>query len=115
MTCVIAQEIGARKGIKRIEWRLLTNREADSLEAVAELIDWYRARWEIEILFNILKNGCRAEALQLGQIDKIELALAFYIMFDELRAAPCEATRAFHDRTSAITSPTRPRSAATAA
>jgi hypothetical protein len=31
-----------------------------------ELIDWYRARWEIEILFNVLKNGCRVEALQLG-------------------------------------------------
>jgi IS4 transposase len=72
VTCVIAQEIGAPKGVKPIEWRLLTNREADRLEAVAELIDWYRARWEIEIFFHVLKNGCRVEALQLGHIDKIE-------------------------------------------
>ncbi|HRF13692.1 MAG TPA: IS4 family transposase [Candidatus Accumulibacter phosphatis] len=80
VTCVIAQEIGAPKGVKPIEWRLLTNREADRLEAVAELIDWYRARWEIEIFFNVLKNGCRVEALQLGHIDKIELALAVYMV-----------------------------------
>ena len=26
------------------------NREAATPEAVAELIDWYRARWEIEML-----------------------------------------------------------------
>jgi len=33
---------------------LLTNREANTPEAVVELIDWYRARWEIETLFDVL-------------------------------------------------------------
>ena len=32
----------------------------------SELIDWYRARWEIELFFLILKEGCRVERLQLG-------------------------------------------------
>ena len=27
------------------------------------MIDWYRARWEIEMFFHVLKNGCRIEAL----------------------------------------------------
>ena len=58
-TCVIAREIGAPDGVKPIEWRLLTNREATTSEAVVELIDWYRARWEIEMLFDVLKNACR--------------------------------------------------------
>ena len=80
VTCVIAQEIDAPKGVKPIEWRLLTNREADSFDAVVTLIDWYRARWDIEIFFHVLKNGCRVEALQLGHIDKIELALAVYMV-----------------------------------
>ena len=80
VTCVIAHEIGAPKGVKPIEWRLLTNREADSFDAVVTLIDWYRARWDIEIFFDVLKNGCRVEALQLGHIDKIELALAVYMV-----------------------------------
>lgn len=46
----------------------------------AELIDWYRCRWEIEILFHVLKNGCRVEALQLGEVKKLELALAIYLV-----------------------------------
>ncbi len=79
-TCVIAQEFGAPQGVKPIEWRLLTNRVATRLEAVVELIDWYRARWEIEIYFHVIKNGCRVEALQLGHIDKLELALAIYMV-----------------------------------
>ena len=47
---------------------------------VAELIGWYRARWEIEILFDVLKNACRVEALQLGAIERIERALALYLV-----------------------------------
>jgi hypothetical protein len=42
-TCVIAREIDAPAGVKPIEWRLLTNRRAETLEAAVELVDWYRA------------------------------------------------------------------------
>ena len=79
-TCVIAQEFGAPHGVKPIEWRLLTNRTAATLESAVELIDWYRARWEIEIDFHAIKNSCRVEALQLGHIDKLELALTVYMV-----------------------------------
>jgi len=79
-TCLIAREIGAPEGCKPIEWRLLTNRRAETFEALVELIDWYRCRWEIETFFNVLKNGCRVEALQLGHVGKIELALAVYMV-----------------------------------
>lgn len=80
VTCIVAREVDAPPGIKPIEWRLLTNRHADTAEAIVELIDWYRARWEIEILFNVLKNACRVEALQLGTIERIERALALYLV-----------------------------------
>ncbi|GHT93133.1 hypothetical protein FACS1894116_04530 [Betaproteobacteria bacterium] len=53
---------------------------ARTLEAVAELIDWYRCCWEIETFFNVLKNGCRIEVLQFGSVAKIELALALYMV-----------------------------------
>lgn len=79
-TSVIAREYDAPAGVKSIEWRLLTNRIADTVAAVTELIDWYRARWEIEILFDVLKNACRVEALQLGAIERIERALALYVV-----------------------------------
>lgn len=79
-TCIVAREYDAPAGVKPIEWRLLTNRRADTAADVAELIDWYRARWEIEILFDVLKNACRVEALQLGAIERIERALALYLV-----------------------------------
>jgi hypothetical protein len=80
VTCLIAREINTPAGSKPVEWRLLTNRVAESLEAVVELIDWYRCRWEIETFFHVLKNGCRVEALQLGCVAKLELALAVYLV-----------------------------------
>ena len=80
VTCVIAREAGAPPEQKAIEWRFLTNREVVTLEEAAQLIDWYRCRWEIETLFHVLKNGCRIEALQLGHIKKLEVALAIYLV-----------------------------------
>jgi len=80
VTCLVAREIGASPGVKPIEWRLLTNRTAETLEAVVELIDWYRARWEIELLFLVFKEGCRVEALQLGTMERIERALALFLV-----------------------------------
>ena len=61
VTCVIARKIDAPKGAKPVEWRLLTNRSAPTLDDVIELIDWYRARCDIEMFFNVLKNGCPVE------------------------------------------------------
>jgi hypothetical protein len=80
ITCIVAQEIGAPAGVTPVVWRLLTNREAQDLDAVIELIDWYRARWEIEMFFNVLKNGCKVEALQLSHIDRVERALVLYMV-----------------------------------
>ena len=80
VTCLIAREAGTPAGHKPIEWRLLTNRRITNLAEAAELIGWYRCRWEIETLFHVLKNGCRVEALQLGEIKKLEVALAIYLV-----------------------------------
>jgi hypothetical protein len=44
VNCLIAHEIDAPPGVKPIEWRLLTNRTAETLDDVVELIDWCRAR-----------------------------------------------------------------------
>ena len=80
VTAVLAKEIDPPTGEKPLEWRLLTNRVVDKLSDAAEYIDWYRCRWEIEMFFNILKNGCQVEALQLSAISRIELALALFMI-----------------------------------
>lgn len=78
--CVIATEADAPTGVKPVEWRLLTNRPIKDFNDAAQLIDWYRARWEIEMFFHVLKNGCKVEALQLASIEKLERALAVYLV-----------------------------------
>lgn len=80
VTCIVAHEVDAPEGVKPVVWRLLTNREAPTLDDMIQLIDWYRARWEIEMFFHIVKNGCRIEALQLSQMDRIERALALFMV-----------------------------------
>ena len=80
VSCLVAREEGAPEGVKPVQWRLLTNRRIDAFEAAAELIDWYRARWEIELFFHVLKNGCRVEALQLGTVARLERALALFMV-----------------------------------
>lgn len=79
-TCIVAREMAAPAGVKPVEWRFLTNRRAETLADACELIDWYRARWEIEIFFNVLKNGCDVEELQLSAMDRLERALALFMV-----------------------------------
>lgn len=80
VSCLVASEVDAPAGEKPVCWRLLTNRAATTLEEARELIDWYRARWEIEMFFHVLKTGCRVEALQLATLEKIERALAMFMV-----------------------------------
>ena len=80
VTAVLAREENPPLGEKALEWRLLINRMAETLEAVVELIDWYRRRWLVEIFFRILKSGCRVEALQLGTLERLERALVIYLI-----------------------------------
>jgi Transposase Tn5 dimerisation domain/Transposase DNA-binding len=80
VTAVMATETDPPAGVKPIVWRLLTNRMPSGLDELVTLIDWYRARWEIEMFFNVLKNGCHVEALQLSAVDRIERALALFMI-----------------------------------
>lgn len=70
VSCLIASEVDAPQEAKPVVWRLLSNRAVDTLEQALELVQWYRARWEIELYFLVLKEGCRVERLQLGHIDR---------------------------------------------
>ncbi|MGQ7846344.1 IS4 family transposase [Granulosicoccus sp. 3-233] len=79
-TCLICREINTTEGVKPIEWRLLTNRSLSSAAEAAELVDWYRARWEIEMYFDVLKNGCKVESLQLRTLPRLEVALALFMI-----------------------------------
>jgi hypothetical protein len=59
-------EIGATMAKKqRIHWRLLTTHEVSDAAMAAQVIAWYRARWQIEQLFRTVKGqGLDLEASQ---------------------------------------------------
>ena len=79
-TCIVAREINPPAGEEPLQWRLLTNLSVETLEQAQEVIGWYLARWEIEMLFHVFKNGCKIEAMQLGHIKNIERALVLYLI-----------------------------------
>ena len=65
MYAVYATEKRTPKGEAAIEWMLLTTIPVETYEAAEAIIGWYCARWEIEIFFRVLKQGCQIEELRL--------------------------------------------------
>ncbi len=66
------------RGEAPIEWTLLTNEPIDSLEAMAAVVDHYRARWLIEEYFKALKTGCGYEKRQLESAHALLNALGVF-------------------------------------
>jgi IS4 transposase len=44
------------------------------------VVQWYRARWEIELFFRVLKQGCQSERLRLETAQRLLNALAIYLI-----------------------------------
>lgn len=77
---VHAREERPPRGVEPIEWFLLTTVPVEDFDAAAEILQWYLCRWQIEVFFRVLKSGCEVEELQLELIDRIERALAFFLI-----------------------------------
>ncbi len=80
VTAILACEEAPPEGVEPIEWLLLTNLDVENAEQAQEKVQWYVCRWQIEIYFRILKSGCRVEELQLQERDRLEVALALYMI-----------------------------------
>jgi hypothetical protein len=65
-------------GLAPISWMLLTTIPVTTLEESIEKIQYYTCRWSIELLFKILKSGCRIEELQLETGARLRRCLAIY-------------------------------------
>lgn len=67
-------------GVKPIEWFLLTTVEVASPELAEHLVDYYCLRWRIEDWHRVLKSGCRIEELRNESANRLERALAIYLV-----------------------------------
>jgi len=84
-------ELEPPEGEAAIHWRLLTTHThpVDSVEQAQQIIQWYRWRWHIELLFATLKQrGLEIESSQLESMAAIQklciMALSVAVMILQL-------------------------------
>jgi hypothetical protein len=80
VTALLATEPNPPAGEDALEWVLVTNLPVETPEQASEKLLWYLCRWQVEIYFKVLKSGCRIEELQLETRERLEPALAFYMI-----------------------------------
>jgi len=78
LNVVLVEEINGPGDGTDISWLLLTSLPIATVEDILFVIDYYAARWTIEVFFRTLKTGCRVEKIQLEKMDRVKTCLAFY-------------------------------------
>jgi hypothetical protein len=76
---ILAEEVDPPEGEEPICWLLLTSERVTTLEGALRIIRIYMRRWDIEVLFRVLKTGCRVEHVQLKCREAIVRALMIYL------------------------------------
>ena len=80
ITALLASEDTPPSGEEPIEWLLLSSVQVETAEQAEEMLQWYMVRWQVEIFFRILKDGCKIEKLQLEHEERIEAAISLYMI-----------------------------------
>ena len=75
---VWAVEPNPPEGVEAVEWMLLTTVAVTSTEEALERLEWYACRWGIEVWHKILKSGCKIEARQLDDLEKLKRLLILF-------------------------------------
>jgi hypothetical protein len=75
---VWAYEIDAPANTEPVQWMLLTSVPVNCAEDALERLDWYAARWGIELWHKVLKSGCRIETRQLESFERLQRLLTLY-------------------------------------
>jgi hypothetical protein len=77
---VLVSEIDPPKGDVPIEWILITTLSIDSLDQVRQIIQYYATRFMIEVLFRVLKSGCRVQERRFECLDRMLPCVAVYLI-----------------------------------
>lgn len=73
-----ADEINTPAKAEPLQWMLLTSVPVTSAAEALQRLDWYSARWAIELWHKVLKSGCRIEARQLESFGRLQRLLTLY-------------------------------------
>lgn len=77
---VLVREVDPPPGDEPVEWLLLTSLPVDTIEQVAQVVQYYCVRWMIEVFFRVLKSGCHVEERRFEHIDRLLTCLAVYLI-----------------------------------
>lgn len=77
---VLVKEKYLPKGIKPIEWFLITPISVLSFEDALEKVQWYKERWKIERFHYMLKSGCKIENLQFNIFKRTDKTISLYVI-----------------------------------
>jgi hypothetical protein len=80
VTVLYAKEGRPPKGEEAVEWLLLTSLPVEDFPSACTLVRWYGCRWEIELFFRVLKQGCQIEHLRLQTKPRLVNAIAIYLI-----------------------------------
>ncbi len=80
LNVVLVTEVNPPPGDEPVEWLLLTRLPIDTVEDVERILQYYGARWMIEVFFRVLKSGCRVEARRFESMDRLSTCLAIYMI-----------------------------------
>jgi hypothetical protein len=75
---VLAEEVQGPSDGTAVRWVLVTTLPIDTEEQILQALDYYAARWTIEVYYRVLKTGCRVEQIQLETLERVKNCLAFY-------------------------------------
>lgn len=80
VNAVLVREVNPPPGEEPVEWLLLTSLPVDTIEQVAQVVQYYCARWMIEVFFRVLKSGCHVQERRFEHIDRLLTCLAVYLI-----------------------------------
>lgn len=67
-----AREMHPPRGVTPICWRLLTTLAVHTVKQAIEKVQWYCARWGIEVFHKVLKSACAVEEAQLEEAKRLQ-------------------------------------------
>ncbi len=75
---VLVEEVHGPGDGTDVSWLLITSLPIDTFADIQLVIDYYVARWTIEVYFRVFKTGCKVEEIQLETLSRLKNCLAFY-------------------------------------
>lgn len=75
---VLVREVNGPGDQTEVSWLLMTSLSIETEEDILRVVDYYVARWIVEVYFRTLKTGCKVEEIQLETLSRVKNCLAFY-------------------------------------